>query len=187
MIADTVQGGRTDALRNHERLLAAARAVYAAQGVDASLKDVAQRAGLGVGTVYRHFPTREALQEAVLSDHLETLRERAVQLAGASSPADALITWLGEFITHFTEYRGLARAFLPTIYDKATPLGRACADMRAAGATLLEQAQRDGVVRADLEMGTLLRLVSGIAMATDDAPDLAATLLPWLIDGVRRR
>jgi AcrR family transcriptional regulator len=187
MTADTVQGGRTDALRNHERLLAAARAVYGAQGVDASLKDVAQRAGLGVGTVYRHFPTREALQEAVLSDHLETLRDRAAQLADMSSPADALVTWLGEFITHFTEYRGLARAFLPTLFDKATPLGRSCADMRAAGATLLERAQRDGVVRADLEMGTLLRLVSGIAMATDDAPDHAATLLPWLIDGVRRR
>ncbi len=185
MTAGTIQSGRTDAARNHERLLDAARAVYAARGVDASLKEVADHAGLGVGTVYRHFPTREALQEAVLADHLETLRNRAAHLAQASPAADALLEWLAEFITHFTQYRGLARVFGPVMYDTATPLGEACAGMRAAGTTLLERAQCAGAARADLTMTTLLFLASGIAMAEEYAPDSAGPLLPWLIDGLR--
>jgi AcrR family transcriptional regulator len=187
MAAGASQGGRTDAARNHERLLAAALAVYADKGVDASLKEVADHAGLGVGTVYRHFPTREALQEAVLSDHLETLRSRAAELAQARPAADALVDWLGEFITHFTQYRGLARAFLPMLSDRRTPLGHACTDMRTAGAMLLEGAQRAGAVRADLDAGTLLRLVSGIAMAAEYAPDGAGPLLPLVLDGILRR
>jgi AcrR family transcriptional regulator len=185
MTASTVQGGRTDAARNRERLLAAARAVYAARGVDASLKEVADQAGLGVGTVYRHFPTREALQEAVLADHLETLRDRAAYLARASPAADALLEWLAEFISHFTQYRGLARVFGPVMRDTATPLGEACAAMRTAGATLLERAQRAGAARSDLTMTTLLLLASGIATAEEYAPDSAGPLLPWLIDGLR--
>jgi len=187
MTASAGQIGRTDAARNHERLLAAALAVYAAKGVDASLKEVADHAGLGVGTVYRHFPTREALQEAVLADHLETLRSRAAELAQTHPAADALVTWLGEFIAHFTQYRGLARAFLPTLSDRRTPLGHACTDMRAAGSMLLEGAKQAGAVRAGLDAGTMLRLASGIAMAAEYAPDGAAPLLPWVLDGVLSR
>jgi AcrR family transcriptional regulator len=140
-----------------------------------------------VGTVYRHFPDREALQEAVLADHLETLRNRADSLAQAWPAGDALLEWLDEFITHFTQYRGLARTFMPVMQDTATPLGRSCAGMRTAGATLLERAQQAGAVRPDLTMTTLLMLATGIATAVEHAPDDAGPLLPWLIHGLRPR
>jgi AcrR family transcriptional regulator len=184
-MAGPVPGTRTDAARNHERLLAAARAVYAARGVDASLKEVADEAGLGVGTVYRHFPTKEALQETVLIGHLRALRDRAEELARDPADDDAVLTWLAEFVVHFTEYRGLVRALMPAVHDTATPVGGACAGARVAGAALLERAQRAGVMRCDLTMDTLLVLVAGIATAQERAPEGSGPLLGWLIDGLR--
>jgi AcrR family transcriptional regulator len=148
---------------------------------------VADRAGLGVGTVYRHFPTREALQEAVLQDHLETLRRRAVELLRERSPADALVGWLREYIEHLTQYRGLAQVFLPMLADQRTPLGQACSDMRAAAGMLLENAKQVGAARTDLGVGSMLLLVNGIAMVAEHASDGAASLLPWLLEGILAR
>ncbi|WP_035951989.1 TetR/AcrR family transcriptional regulator [Parafrankia sp. EUN1f] len=184
---------RTDARRNREWLLAAARAVFAEKGADASLYDVAKQAGLGTGTVYRHFPTREALLEAILLDHFEALRVAAVSLADASatpslSPDDALAEWLRQFIVHLTEYRGLATEVMSVMHDGVSPLSLSCQEMRAAGADLLCRAQQSGTMRADLDMSTLLKLVNAIALTAEQtAGHSAGHLLGYLLDGLRRR
>ncbi|EIV92448.1 TetR/AcrR family transcriptional regulator [Frankia sp. QA3] len=179
---------RTDVLRNRERLLTAARAVFADVGADASLYEVAKRAGLGTGTVYRHFPTREALLEAVLLDHFEALRVSAVNLVEVGSPDDALADWLQQFISHLAEYRGLAREVMSVLHDGVSPLSVSCQDMRAAGAVLLSRAQRDGTMRADLDMSTLLKLINAIALTVEETESgQGVDLLGYLLEGLRRR
>ncbi|WP_261568927.1 TetR/AcrR family transcriptional regulator [Frankia gtarii] len=179
---------RTDVLRNRERLLTAARAVFAEQGADASLYEVAKRAGLGTGTVYRHFPTREALLAAVLLDHFEALRVSAVSLTEARSPDEALTDWLQQFVSHLAEYRGLAMEVMPVLHDGVSSLSLACQNMRAAGAVLLSRAQRDGSIRADLSMSTLLKLINAIAVTAETVSSSEAhVLLDYLLDGLRRR
>jgi AcrR family transcriptional regulator len=91
---------RADARRNHERLLAEARAAFAAHGTDASLEDVARRAGVGIGTLYRHFPTRHALLSAVFEDAVSDLLARSRELLDAPEPCTALVTWLREIVSH---------------------------------------------------------------------------------------
>ncbi|MEX5632712.1 TetR/AcrR family transcriptional regulator [Parafrankia sp. FMc2] len=185
--------------RNREWLLAAARAVFAEKGANASLYDVAKRAGLGTGTVYRHFPTREALLEGVLLDHFEALRVSAVDLADASAapaPDEALTEWLRQFIVHLTEYRGLAAEVMSVLHDGASSLSLSCLEMRAAGAALLCRAQQSGTMRADLDMSTLLKLANAIALTAEqtsghaagqNASHAADDLLGYLLDGLRRR
>ena len=174
-------------MRNRERLLAAARAVYAEDGADAPLKAVADRAGLGVGTVYRHFATQEALVEAVLRDHLAAMDGLAAELRGTRDPDDALAAWLAAFVDRLNVYRGLARLVMPQLRDRGSPLGRACQQMRAAGAELLVDAQRGGSIRADLDMGTLLALAGAVALVAEQRPDQADLALSVLLDGLRRR
>ncbi|MCM3921195.1 TetR/AcrR family transcriptional regulator [Frankia sp. AiPs1] len=179
---------RTDALRNRERLLTAARAAFTDAGADASLYEVAKRAGLGTGTVYRHFPTREALLEAVLLDHFEALRVAAVNLAEVGPPDDALADWLQQFISHLGEYRGLAREVMSVLHDGVSPLSMSCQDMRAAGAVLLSRAQRDGTMRADLDMSTLLKLANAVALTAEETDSgRGVDLLGYLMEGMRRR
>src|SRR5881227_1228774 len=101
-------GMRADARRNYERLLAAARAAFAEHGVDASLDDIARSAGVGPGTLYRHFPTRHALLEAVLGDAQATLLAEAEKLATEPDPDAALLTWMRGLATHSRTFRGLA-------------------------------------------------------------------------------
>lgn len=97
---------RADARRNHERLLTEARAAFAEHGTDAPLEEVARRAGLGIGTLYRHFPTRADLLNAVFQEALAALLHRSHELAGAAEPCRALVEWLRALIAHAGEYRG---------------------------------------------------------------------------------
>src|SRR3954452_2756992 len=102
-----VEASRADARRNHERLLVAAHEVFGKEGSESSLREIARRAGVGIGTLYRHFPTREALLEALLRDNVERLRDRADQLARTISAERALVTWLHEFVDSANSYRGM--------------------------------------------------------------------------------
>jgi AcrR family transcriptional regulator len=176
---------RSDALRNRERLLEAARAVFADQGADASLKSVAARAGLGVGTVYRHFATQDALIEAVLADYFTALQARAEELRGSPEPGQALATWLREFVICLTEYRGLARITMPQLQDSKSALYRSCHQMRGAAAALLADAQHSGTIRADVDINTLLNLANAIALAVEQRPRQSTLALSVLIDGLR--
>lgn len=161
---------RADARRNYDRLLTEARAAFATHGTDASLEDVARRAGVGIGTLYRHFPNRHALLSAVFEDAVNDLLSRARELQTAPEPCTALVTWLREVVAHAGEYRGLARALMSVSSDRASALARCSTPMREAGTALLTRAQQAGRIRADVEMGDLLQLTHAIALAAEESP-----------------
>ncbi|MFF4017503.1 TetR/AcrR family transcriptional regulator [Streptomyces sp. NPDC001843] len=179
---------RADARRNHERLLAEARAAFAAYGTDASLEDVARRAGVGIGTLYRHFPNRQALMSAVFEDAVGELLARARELLDSPEPCSALVTWLREMVTHAGEYRGLARALMSVSAEPSSALARCSTPIREAGGALLARAQEAGAVRPDVPIGDLLQLTHAIALAADESPgdpDLADRLLRLTLRGLR--
>ncbi|MEU0664248.1 MULTISPECIES: TetR/AcrR family transcriptional regulator [Streptomyces] len=179
---------RADARRNYERLLREARTAFAEHGTDASLEDIARRAGVGIGTLYRHFPNRHALMNAVFQDALHTLLERSRDLAGAEQPCTALVEWLRAIVTHAGEYRGLARALMSASHDASSALSQCSTPMRSAGERLLVRAQEAGAVRADVSIGDLMQLTNAIALAAEQSPDdpeLADRLLTLTLRGLK--
>ncbi len=178
---------RADAARNRGRVLAAAQSVFTTHGADASPHEVARFAGVGVGTVYRHFATREALLEAVLSDRFESLRQLAAEPAAGLTAEDALLAWIGAFAQHLTAFRGLASSLLPTMHHESSPLYQACQEMRTAVGGLLRQAQTAGSFRADLDISTLLKLVNAIALTAEQTSDDGPRLLDFVMTGLRPR
>jgi AcrR family transcriptional regulator len=168
---------RADAQRNYERILDVARTVVAEHGTQASLREIARRAEVGLGTFYRHFPTRDALLEALLRHSFDHLAARAMSLADRASGRDgrgeALTEWLREFLAGGTTYRGLAASMMATISDEQSPLHASCLAMREAGARLLERAQESGHIRPDVDRMDLFALISAIGWITDQAPSLA--------------
>ena len=177
---------RADARRNHERLLAAARDALAEQGPDASLDGIAQRAGVGSGTLYRHFPTREDLMRAVYWGEIEGLCARGRELASSSPPGDALSTWL-LMLADMADRRGLAAALYQRFgSDPPSPfLQTAKEAMEATASTLLERAKQAGAFRADVTASELLKLIHGIARMSD-GPSETRRLLSLLLAGLRR-
>ena len=132
---------RADAKKNYEHLLAVARAVVIKDGADASLRDIARQAGVGLGTLYRHFPTREALLEALLRASFDELTLRAAKLATLDSPEDALVSWLRETVAVAHAYRGVVASMMAAIADADSALHASCVTMRAAGPRLLARAE----------------------------------------------
>ena len=177
---------RADARRNYERLLAAAGDAFVQHGVDASLNDIARRAGVGPATLYRHFPTREALLEALLVGRYNNLAAQARILLDTPSPRDALVAWLRCFTAHVTTYRGLSTPVKAALQDETSALFSSCQSMKAAWHELLAHAQKAGAVRADVDGMDVLRLANAIAWATDGRPDDEADrLLSLALDGIR--
>ncbi|MFF4414079.1 TetR/AcrR family transcriptional regulator [Streptosporangium sp. NPDC001559] len=185
-MATTQRPMRADARRNYERLLAAARVAFAEQGTEASLEEIARAAGVGIGTLYRHFPTRRALLEAVLHDGLVTLDTQARELLGADSPQEALLEWTRHLMAHATVYRGLAATLMSSLNDPASELYGACQQTRAGGSALLAAAQRTGTVRDDVTGTDLMRLVNAVAWIGEHCgDDTAERLLGLVMDGLR--
>ncbi|MER6226305.1 TetR/AcrR family transcriptional regulator [Streptomyces sp. 900105755] len=171
---------RKDAARNYDALVTAARQAFAERGADVSLEDVARRAGVGIGTLYRNFPTRRDLFESVYADEVNALCRAAVDLAGLE-PWEALRAWLDRF----TGYMVTKRAVREALNDESE-IFQACRDsMYAAGGPLLERAQKAGVVRTDMEIGDLLRMVSGITATAFDDDAQRDRVLGIALDGVR--
>lgn len=182
------RGMRADARRNYHALLGAARAALDEHGRDAPLDDIARRAGVGIGTLYRHFPTRQALLEAVFQDGMETLAVEARRLMASDPPGPALDRWLRLNMERATTYRGLAASVMVTLLDEGSDLYVACRDMRAAGSALVARAQEAGALRRDVELSDLLMLVHGIAWASQQSrrlDDRADRLLTLAMDGLR--
>lgn len=177
---------RADARRNYERIVATAREVFVEQGVDAPLDEVAKRAQVGPGTLYRHFPTREVLIEAVYRGEIEGLAERAQALAAELPPGEAVREWMREQVRFVVEQAGLAMALKAAI-DADSETFRYCRDrLRHAVATLLEPAQAAGVIRADVEPADLLRLGHGVGAGAKYADEAGAErLLSVVLDGLR--
>lgn len=158
---------RADAKKNYDKLLAVARHVVAEQGVEASLRDVARKAGVGLGTLYRHFPTRESLLEALLHGWFGELTTKANELGSSNAPDDALVSWLRETVAFARTYRGVTEAMMAAITDPDSALHESCVTMRAAGTKLLGRAQAAGLARADMDGTDLFALVGALAWLGD--------------------
>ncbi|MFI0975752.1 TetR/AcrR family transcriptional regulator [Streptomyces sp. NPDC021093] len=161
---------RTDARLNRERLVTAAQEVFAEAGPEASLNEIARRAGVGPGTLYRNFPHREALLAAVLQERIERLCALAENLLGAESADEALAEWLYAFMEHARLNQGMGSALLLTedaARGASEPPGIDCHRMiQDAAHALLARAQQRGTARTDLASDDLVPLVVGIALST---------------------
>jgi AcrR family transcriptional regulator len=180
---------RADARRNRDLLLSAALAAFAEHGADdVSLEEIARRAGVGIGTLYRHFPTRQALLESVYRDQVDALCALATDLLDAPSAGEALGTWLRAMISFSTTKRSLITSLLATM-DKNSELFSACSTViRRAAESLLVRAQQAGEIRGDVDAADLLRLSHAITVATEPAPgrlEHAERLLGLMLDGLR--
>ena len=179
---------RADARRNYDRLLAAALAAFGEQGADtASLEEIARRAGVGIGTLYRHFPTRQALLEAVYRDQVDALGVVAAELMQAESPGAALARWLQALVTFGGTKRSLTTALLETLDKDSELLSSAGAVLRESTTQLLARAQQAGAARTDVKGTDVLRLVHGVSMAAEWAPGdpgQAERMLALVIDGL---
>ncbi|MDB4957930.1 MAG: putative transcriptional regulator, TetR family [Myxococcales bacterium] len=179
---------RADAKRNYDLLIAAADAELSAHGAEASLEDIAKRAGVGIGTLYRHFPTRDDLIARVLFEGNASIVSRAKELLEAPSPSDALATWLRELVTHVTTYRGLISTMANSYVTEAgTQLCTTCDAIASAGAALLARAQAAGEIRGDAEVREVILTAHSAAWIAEQTKDPSAVdrLLGILFDGLR--
>ena len=178
---------RADARRNYERLLVAGREAFTERGEQASMDDVAKRAEVGPGTLYRHFPNREALLAAVYRDDVDVMAKRAGELADTLPPFEALATWLHEQLGYIKAKLGIT-AVLKSILKEDTETFEWCrTSMRTAVGGLLEAAQDAGEIRPDVDPITVLRLAHGVGMASENVPEMADRMLDLVIDGLRAR
>lgn len=173
---------RADARRNRSLIITSASDVIADDGPNASLDKIARRAGVGAGTLYRHFPSREDLLIAVFTDRIESLCAQAHAAGDTLPPGDALAAWLHALLAHSMSDRGLVGA-LDALGAK--PDIECSARIAAAATQLLLRAQETSHVHPDAVADDLLRLVIGIALATDDRGQ-ADRLLELALDGLRR-
>ncbi len=175
---------RADAQRNYDKVVSAAHDAFAERGASTSLEEIARRAGVGIGTLYRHFPTRQALLEAVYAREVEELCEKAVDLDQAS-PWEALDSWLRRFVAYMVTKQALAHELLDYM-DKEAPLFKTCrASIGTAGEPLLKRAQEAGVVRRDIEFPEIIQLVGGIAKIQATDPEQIDHILGIALDGLR--
>jgi AcrR family transcriptional regulator len=177
---------RADAQRNTDALLAAALAVFAASGVDAPVREIAEKAGVGIGTVYRHFPQRSDLIAAVFRREIDACADAAAALAAAHQPGEALALWMQRYAAFIATKRGLATALhsgdpafdkLPGYFDQR---------LRPALRALLDAAATAGEVRAGVDADDLLGAVASLCMSShNDGPGRAERMVALLVDGLR--
>jgi AcrR family transcriptional regulator len=180
---------RAHARRNREALLATAREVFDAGGFfDLRFDDFARLAGVGTGTLYRHFPTREALAEAVYHEEVATLCDRARQLRATLPAAEALATFLRGMVDHMHAHQGLARTLATLMATRSDALAEGSRALEEAVADLVAAAVKDGAVRDDVPAGAVMMALHGIG-AAHDRPGWRAEadgVITLLLDGLRR-
>jgi AcrR family transcriptional regulator len=178
---------RADAQRNYASLLKMARAAVSERGADISLEDIARSAGVAIGTLYRHFPTRQDLLEAVFLDETNELRVRAEELASAPAPLDAFITWLRLQMDFAARGRSMGAAVMAAKHVPGTRISAANIAMLQAGEVLLRRAQDAGQIRSDVLLVDVVRLVYGMVMVNQHAsdPDGIDRMLDLVIAGIR--
>lgn len=176
---------RTDAQRNRQRLLEVAHTAFEEHGLDASLDEIARRAGVGIGTLYRHFPTRNALIGSLISADIERLAALADQHVLDDTP-DGVEQWLWALARHGVTYRGLAESFVAAA-GAGTALGGLCDRLHTAGAALVRHAQLRGRLRSDFDPVDAVDLATAIAWITESDPDdqRRRRLLDIAIKGLR--
>ncbi|MBO0693623.1 MAG: TetR/AcrR family transcriptional regulator [Acidimicrobiaceae bacterium] len=182
---------RADAQRNYERILDVARAAVAEHGGDVVLEDIARQAGVGIGTLYRHFPNRQALLEAVFLDDAEHLRSCAEEMCddcGDRPALDDLVEWLRLQLVFGARGRSMGAAVMNAKHTEGSTIQLACLAAREAGAVLLRRAQDAGQVRPGVDLADVLRLIHGIVIASegaDDDPERAARMFDLVIASLR--
>ncbi len=177
---------RADARRNYEKVLAAAREAFAEGGESTALEEIARRAGVGIGTLYRHFPNRQALLKALYVNEVEEVTRIANELDGADA-WEALNGWFVRLIAYLGTKRALAHELLNYL-DQDAPLFQQCrASLYAAGEPLLKRAQDAGVVRRDVEFSDVMHMVMGITKIPAADPGQIEHILRIALDGLRYR
>lgn len=158
---------RADAKRNYSQVLAVAREVVSEHGVNASMRDIARRSGVGLATLLRHFPTREALYEALLCTKLDALTQNARELEKSDRPEEALVAWLREWVEFAKGYRGVVTLMASAHANPDSALYASCAAIHSASARLLRRAQKAGSARADMNGDDLFALMTALGWVVD--------------------
>ena len=182
---------RADAQRNREHLLATARLVFAAEGLEVPIDEIARRAGLGIGTVYRHFPNKEALFEAIVLDQLERFVDEADTLRNAKDPGEAFV----EFLKKYSAAGAAKKDFLEALSRRGVDVmggrgRRIVKRIRESLGFLLSRAQKAGAIRSDVGVQEILALLHGLSAANNcyaGPPDGRGRIWEVVFDGLRRR
>jgi AcrR family transcriptional regulator len=177
---------RADARQNHARLIAAATAAFAERGADAPLEDIARRAGVGIGTLYRHFPTRTDLQAAVFRSQVSAVCGQGdALLAEQTAPGEAFAAWMRNLAGYLVTKRGLSHALIEAVGIESELISSCWMAMRQTTERLLANAQQAGVIRPDVDATDVMRLVHGVTVSTEKAPERSDMLLSVMLDGLR--
>lgn len=181
---------RADAQRNHDRIVEVARELFRERGTDASLEEVAKRAGVGPATLYRHFPTREDLLDATLRTWVDRIQGAAEKAAASERlPRELLIAWFTDYVAQISVTPGAPARLTAAMDDAASPMHRKCRVLVAANATVLDRLAADGALRDGVESVHVCRLVGGVAAVADQGGMDAAAVAPLLAivaDGLLR-
>jgi AcrR family transcriptional regulator len=180
---------RADARRNRDALLVAGADVFAERGPDASLEEIARRAGVGIGTLYRHFPDRDALTEAIYRNEVERLCDSVDTLLAENSPDEALARWMGNFASYAAAKRGMMVALKSSLGADSELFTFSGRRIREALGALVAAAVAAGSIRRDVDSEALLAGMRGICMAGDSPVDVerSTILINLLVDGLRYR
>jgi AcrR family transcriptional regulator len=178
---------RADAQRNRDKLIKVAGLAFAEHGTDTSLEQIAERAGVGIGTLYRHFPTREHLVEVVYGREVQALCQAADDLAKRHRPDVALALWMQRFVDYIAAKRGMATSLKLLLASNSEFFAEASGKIPAALQRLIDAAKSNGSIRADIDSSDLMSALSGIygAPQTPDWRDRSKRLVALLMDGLR--
>jgi AcrR family transcriptional regulator len=177
---------RADARRNYDKVVAAARDAFAEGGPATSLEEIARRAEVGIGTLYRNFPNRQALLEAVYVDEVDTLCRSASEFSDLA-PWDAFVAWVHRLVGYLVTKQALAHELLEYV-DRDAPLFKACRQsLFTAGQPMLERAQEAKAVRADTDLWEVIQMVGGIAKIPGADPAQVQHIVEIALDGLRYR
>jgi AcrR family transcriptional regulator len=178
---------RSDACRNRECLVQAASEAFATHGVEASLEKIAKTAGVGVGTLYRHFPTRDALVEAVYRHNVDVLCEGADQLRASLPPDEALAQWMQRWVGYVATKKGLATYLKSVVSADSDLFESSFARVRATVNGLVDAAVAAGAIRSGVDGMEILRALSGVCLMADHpgGPEQGSKVAALLMDGLR--
>jgi AcrR family transcriptional regulator len=180
------RGRRSDATRNRTRLLAAATELFVERGPDVPYTEIAKAAKVGVGTIYRHFPTREELIEAAYRSELDAVCDAAGELLASHPPEEALRTWMDRFMEYMTTKLGLSDAIRAVVVTGGNPFGQSREKLNVALGSLLDAAATAGVTRPEVSADDLLMTLSGLAMAAgaSDQRDQLRRMVNLVFEGL---
>jgi AcrR family transcriptional regulator len=179
---------RADAKRNYDRIVEVARQVFREQGYDASLDEIARLAGVGPGTLYRHFPKRENLLDAVMQSWVERVHDTTDKaLAHEGSDRDLLLNWFAEYVALISQHKGGPAKITSAMGDPDSPIMTKCQVLATANGRVIERLRADGALRDGVETIPVCRLVGGIATVADQGdldPDAVRPMLAVVADGL---